>query len=179
MLIKRVNLLAFVLVGILTAAQCVAETIQTTERAFAVKYKDGTVEHYKVTWLGIVDSEVHEDGHPSVPLNGWFTDTRQCHWSISSHIERQVAMINRVGQTFAQSSLSKSYSSDFTNKGSDFMVLGFRSENCNDAADRRNSDIGNARSNIISIFGGIVEADLTRLKAEVKSNADVIDVSFQ
>jgi hypothetical protein len=167
------------LLGALIGAQSFAETVQSKERTFALKYTDGTVEHYKVTWFATLDPEVHEDGHPAEPLKGWLTDTRQCHWSIASHIDRQVSMVNKVGQTFAQSSLSKTYSSDFTNKGSDFMVLGFRSENCNDAADRRNSDINNARANLNDVFGGIVDADLSRLKDEVKSNAEVLEVDFQ
>jgi hypothetical protein len=137
-----------------------AETVQTKERTFAVKYKDGTIEHYKVTWIATLDVEVHEDGHPAVPLNGWFTDTRQCHWSLSSHIDRQVAMINKVGQEFAQSNLSRTYRSDFTGKGSDFQVFGLRPENCNDAAGRRNSDINDARKNLLNVFPGIMEADL-------------------
>jgi hypothetical protein len=156
-----------------------AETVQSKDRTFAVKYKDGTVEHYKVTWVATLDTEVHEDGHPAEPFNGWFTDTRQCHWSLSSHIDRQVAMINKVGQEFAQSSLSRTYRSDFTGKGSDFQVFGLRPENCNDAADRRNSDINDARKNVSSVFPGLVDADLVKLKADVKANAEVVEVSFQ
>jgi hypothetical protein len=135
--------------------------------------------HYKVTWVATLDTEVHEDGHPAEPFNGWFTDTRQCHWSLSSHIDRQVAMINKVGQEFAQSSLSRTYRSDFTGKGSDFQVFGLRPENCNDAADRRNSDINDARKNVSSVFPGLVDADLVKLKADVKANAEVVEVSFQ
>jgi hypothetical protein len=173
------SLLMLTLLCSIAGALSFAETVQSKERTFTLKYKDGTIEHYKVTWLANLDVEVHEDGHPAEPFNGWFTDTRQCHWSVSSHIVRQVAMINKVGQTFAQSSLSKSYANDFTNKGSDFMVLGFRSENCNDAADRRNSDINNARANLNNIFEGIVAGDLSRLKDEVKSNAEVLQIDFQ
>jgi hypothetical protein len=156
-----------------------AQTVQTKERAFTVKYKDGTVERYKVDWAASMNVEVHEDGHPAIPANFQFTDTRQCHWSISGHIDRQVALINKLGQAFAQSSLSKTYSTDFANKGSDFMVLGFRSENCNDAVDRRNSDINNAKSNLLNVFDGNVNADLAKLKREMKSNAEVVAVEFQ
>jgi hypothetical protein len=177
--IRRYLHIAFLVTCAFMATQSFAETVQTKERTFAVKYKDGTIERYKVTWFANLEVEVHEDGHPAVPLSGQFTDTRQCHWSTSSHIERQVAMINKVGQSFAQSALSKSYASDFTNQGSAFVVLNFRSENCNDASARRNSDISNARANLNNIFPGIVDADLSRLKAEVKSNADVVNIEFQ
>jgi hypothetical protein len=167
------------LIHVMCATYCVAETVQSKQRTFAIKYKDGTVEHYVVTWFATLELEVHEDGPPSEPLKGWFTDTRQCHWSMSSHIDRQVAMVNKVGQSFAQSSLSKSYSSDFTDKGNNFMVLAFRSENCNDSADRRNSNINNARANLNNVFDGIVEADLRRLKEEIKTNGEVLEVEFQ
>jgi len=88
-------------------------------------------------------------------------------------------MINKVGESFAESSLSKTYNSDFTNEGSPFMVLGFRSKNCGDSRTRRESDINNAKTNLLKIFGGLVEADLQKLKNEVKSNAEVVAVSFQ
>jgi hypothetical protein len=170
-------LLAIVVPGIVQNANC--ETIQTKERTFAVKYKDGTVEHYKVSWVATLDVEVHEDGHPAEPFNGWFTDTRQCHWSTAAHIDRQVAMINKVGQSFAQSDLSRTYRSDFTNKGSDFQVFGFRPENCGDSAGRRNSDINDGRKNLMNVFTGLVDADLVKLKADVKANAEVVEVTFQ
>lgn len=155
------------------------ETVQTKERTFAVKYKDGTIEHYKVSWVATLDVEVHEDGHPAEPFNGWFTDTRQCHWSIAAHIDRQVAMINKVGQSFAQSDLSRTYRSDFTNKGNEFQVFGFRPENCGDSAGRRNSDINDGRKNLMNVFPGLVDADLARLKADVKANAEVVEITFQ
>jgi hypothetical protein len=161
----------------MVAAQ--AEVATSKQRAFTVKYKDGTIERYNVSWAAIYDGEVHEDGHPAIPLQGWFTDTRQCHWSISSHIDRRVAMINKVGQSFAESNLSKTYNSDFTNKGSDFMVVGLRSENCGDSRPRRESDISNAKANLLNVFDGLVEADLLRLKSEVKSNGEVVEVVFQ
>ena len=179
---KVKQLLSFMMilaVSVCMTLNTAAETVQTKERTFAVKYKDGTVEHYKVTWVATLDIEVHEDGHPSEPLNGWFTDTRQCHWSLSAHIDRQVAMINKVGQEFAQSNLSKTYRSDFTGKGSDFQVFGLRPENCNDAAGRRDSDINDGRKNLMNVFPGLVEADLGKLKSEVKANAEVVDISFR
>jgi hypothetical protein len=179
---KFKRLVSFLLIGAATfciTLNAFAETVMTKERTFAVKYKDGTVEHYKVTWVATLDTEVHEDGHPSEPFNGWFTDTRQCHWSLSSHIDRQVSMINKVGQEFAQSTLSRTYRSDFTGKGSDFQVFGLRPENCNDAAGRRNSDINDARKNVSSVFPGLVDADLVKLKADVKANTEVIQVSFE
>ncbi len=160
-------------------AMCTAQTVQTKERAFTVKYKDGTVERYKVDWTASMNVEVHEDGHPAIPGNFQFTDTRQCHWSISGRIDRQVALINKLGQAFAQSVLSRTYSTDFANKGSDFMVLGFRSENCNDAAARRDSDINNAKSNLLHVFDSNVDADLAKLKLEMKQNAEVIGVDFK
>jgi hypothetical protein len=156
-----------------------ADVATTKERAFTVKYKDGTLERYNVTWVAVYEPQVREDGHPAIPLQGWFTDTRQCHWSISSHVDRRVAIINKVGQSFSESGLSKTYNSDFTNKGADFMLLGFRSENCNDSMARRESDINNAKANLLTIFDGLVEADLQKLKAEVRSNAEVVEVTFK
>jgi hypothetical protein len=156
-----------------------ADVVTSKARAFTVKYKDGTLERYNVSWVAVYDAEVHEDGHPAIPFQGWLTDTRQCHWSISSHIDRRVAMINKAGESFAESNLSKTYNNDFTNKGSDFMVLGLRSENCGDARARRESDISNAKTNLLNIFDGLVEADLQKPKNEVKSNAEVVEVKFQ
>lgn len=155
-----------------------AETIQSDQRAYTVKYKDGTIEHYVVTWLAQMDVEVHEDGGPAKPLEGHFVDDRRCHWTIASHIDRQVAMVNKAGQQFAQSTLFRSYSSNFQNQGSSWVVQNFRSENCNDAAGRRDSDINDSRNNLRTQFPGVIAADLDKLKQDVKTNAEVVSVDF-
>ena len=164
--------------GALAAQSSVAEVVQSSERTFAVKYKDKTVERYKVSWAAIMDVDVREDGHPAIPKEFKFTDTRQCHWSIKGRVDRAVFMVNRVGQAYGGSTLFRSYNSDFVNKGSDFVLTQLRSENCNDARARRDSDVSNTRNSLLKSFDGIVKGDLEKLKAEVKQNADVVEVTF-
>jgi hypothetical protein len=155
-----------------------AETVQTDQRAYKVRYKDGTVESYLVTWLAQIDLEVHEDGGPAKPLEGKFIDDQRCHWIINAHIDRQVAMANKAGQQFAQSSLSRRYNSNFRYPESPWVIFNFRSESCNDAAARRENDLNNGRQGIGSEFAGVVAADLDKLKQEVKAGAEVISVDF-
>ena len=166
------------LVSLALSAPMLAETLQTDQRAYKVKYKDGTIESYLVTWFAQMDVEVHEDGGPAKPLEGKFIDDRHCHWTITAHIDRQVAMVNKAGQQFTQSILSRSYTSDFRNHGSVWAILNFRSESCKDAASRRDSDINDGSDSIKSLFPGLVAADLDKLQQEVKENAEVISVDL-
>ena len=36
-----------------------------------------------------------------------------------------------------------------------------------------------ARKNLLNVFPGLVDADLVKLKADVKANAEVVEVTFQ
>ncbi len=113
-----------------------AEEVQSKERFLTVKYKDGTTERYKLKWQALRDINVREDCGPAKPLEGKFVDDRRCHWDINARIERRLYIIARNGQTFAKEDAFRSFNSDFTNQGSSFLLVGLRSENCNDAADR-------------------------------------------
>jgi hypothetical protein len=175
--ISFIALLSFVFL-LVPAFYAVAEDVQSSERLFAIKYKDGTLERYKVRWVAYANMDVREDGHPAVPLKGWITDTRQCFWTITSHIDRRVYLLNKLGQEFSAQDLFRTYNTDFTNKGSDFVVLKFRSENCGDCAARRDSDFNNAKTNLRSVYDNAVKIDLDKLKADAKANAEVVSVDF-
>jgi hypothetical protein len=43
---------------------------------------------------------------------------------------------------------------------------------------RRNSDINDARKNLLNVFPGLIDADLVKFKADVKANAEVVEVTF-
>jgi hypothetical protein len=135
----HVCILTCLIVGI-----CYADVLQTDSKPITVTYKSGEVEHYIVRWTGSRDVDHHEDGHPSEPLKGWFTDTRQCHWSINSRITRTVYLMNKNGQEFAQQELTTPLVENFANKGSDFVLTQLRSENCGDADARYKSDLADS-----------------------------------
>jgi hypothetical protein len=142
-----------------------ADAVNQKERTYSIKYRDGSVERFKVKWQALRDMEVHEDGGPST-----FThpiDDRTCHWSINARVERRVYMVNRLGQEFGLDALTRAYNSDFTNQGASFMLVGLRSENCNDARGRRESDWNNAAANLNGRFGAITEGDYQSLKNEI------------
>jgi hypothetical protein len=169
----------FAALSIFTPGVALAEAVQSSQGAFTVKYKDGTIERYNVTWVAVMDPSVREDGHPAIPLEGKLTDTRQCYWSIAAHIDRQVFLVNKAGQQFAATTFYRTYNSDFVNKGSDFMLTALRSENCNDSRARRDSDIGNVRQSLRTAFDGVAKADRQKLIDEVKANAEVVQATFQ
>lgn len=180
-LIKTLSLvLVLSIIGVPAYSQHVDNyPVQTKQLAYTVKYKDGTLEHYLATWNGTVRNEWHEDGHPAEPLNGWFTDTRQCHWMITGEIVRQVSLINKLGQQFNESVLSKTYNSQMMNKGTDLNVLTLSPGNCGSTQARMSSDVSGVEQRLLKVFPTITATDLADLRKNVSSNAEVIRVKSQ
>jgi len=156
-------ILGLVLIGV-----CYADILQQGSKPVAVKYKNGNVEHYVVKWTGTRTIDHHEDGHPSEPLNGWLTDTRQCHWSISSQIIRKVYLLNQNGQEYAQEELTTPLVENFANKGSDFVLTQLRSENCGDANARYQSDVNDSTKHMSDAFPGVVDSDYKKVIETMK-----------
>ena len=154
-----------------------AEQLSSTQRSVSVKYKTGDLEHYVVTWSAEVNMSVGEDGGPAKPFEGHMVDDRRCHWNISGGITRQVFLVNRTGQQFASPTLTRVFDKAQANEGASFKLLGLRSENCNDAAARRNSDYQDMRRLVAGDLASIVEADFASVKSELKQNAGVVQIS--
>jgi hypothetical protein len=163
---------------VLFAVSATGGEVQRKDRFFKIRYKDGTVERYGVRWVAFVDVNVREEGGPAV-LDRFppkLIDDRRCFWDITSRIERQTRLISKRGEEFVAPTLFKTYVNDFRNQGSSWVVTNFRSENCNDARARRESDEANARTSILGLFNGIVDADIEQLKSEFKADAQVVSV---
>ena len=144
------------------------EVTQTDSKPITVSYTVGADEHYIVRWAGTIDIEHHEDGHPSEPLKGWFTDTRQCHWAISSRITRRVFLLNRNGQEYVQEELTTPLTQNFANKGSDFVVTQLRPENCGDAEGRFQSDVADSKKHMHDVFQQVVTSDFAVVSSTMK-----------
>jgi len=158
------------------AVICLGEILQQDAKPITVLYKSGEVEHYIVRWTGSRDIDHHEDGHPSEPLKGWFTDTRQCHWSIDSRIVRKVYLLNHNGQEYAQEELTTPLVENFANKGSDFVVTALRPENCGDADARYRSDVADSAKHMAEVFPGNVQKDYQTIIQTMKGWPNVKDV---
>jgi hypothetical protein len=140
-----------------------AQVLQQDAKPISVTYTSGEVEHYIVRWTGSREVDHHEDGHPSEPLKGWFTDTRQCHWSIASRITRKVYLLNHNGQEYAQEELTTPLVENFANKGSDFVLTQLRPENCGDANGRYQSDLADSTKHMADAFPSNVAKDYETL----------------
>jgi hypothetical protein len=158
------------------ACVCYADVLQQDEKPITVTYKSGEVEHYIVKWSGTRDIDHHEDGHPSEPLNGWLTDTRQCYWSIASRITRKVYLLNHNGQEYAQDALTTPLVENFANKGSDFVVTQLRPENCGDTDARYKSDVANSTKHMSDVFPPNVAKDYQTVISTMKAWPNVKDV---
>jgi hypothetical protein len=127
------------------------------------------VERYVLHWSGTVNDNHYEDGHPSEPFKGWFTDTRQCHWTITSRIARTVSLVNHNGEPFQRTELAVPLSLSFANKGSDFVLLDLAPENCGKAQARYESDLANSRQHIRDSFGPGVAEDFASVLVTMRS----------
>ena len=59
------------------------------------------------------------------------------------------------------------------------MWAGFRSENCNDAVGRRNSDWNDTKNKLLGAFEGVIKADLENVKKDIRSDSQVLEVTEQ
>ncbi len=142
-----------------------------------VTLDSGIVEQYLVQWLGTVDFKHYEEGHPSEPLRGWLTDTRQCHWSIQSQVLRKVYYIDQSGHPSTENAVSTVFHSGFGNQGSDFVFTQFRPENCGDSSVRYQSNVNDAQRAVEGKFTSIVNGDRIRLAEELRTIPHVTIVS--
>ena len=156
------------------AAIANSEVVQTSERTFRVRYKDGVVELYKVRWVATRDMSSREHGGPAKPLEGKFTDDRRCEWSINGGITRTVSLVTRNGKEFINADKTKVFNSDFRNEGTSFDLTTLRPGNCNDTAARRDSDYNDARQKLLEAMGPIVSNDFEAVKREYRADGAVI-----
>jgi hypothetical protein len=138
----------------------------------------GEIDKYLVNWIGTVDATRSEDGHPSEPLRGWLTDTRHCHWNITSEVQRNVYYVDPKGQVSTDDAVSKISSVGFGNSGSDFVITQLRPENCGDAAAKYTLDVGSAQSALANKFPEIVVNDRNRLVEEFSKLPHVVKVTI-
>jgi len=150
-----------------------SEVVNKTERAFTLRFADGSKENYVVSYSGEVTVTWREDGQPSTLTHP--IDNRQCHWEVSGAITRHVALISKTG-VYARKDLETVYAAAMANKGSDFKVVNLHSENCGEANDRRQSDVRNLQSRVRSDFNGTVAEDLKAVKKVFRSSTDVVKV---
>jgi hypothetical protein len=144
-----------------------AQTVLQDTQPLYVRLDSGRTDDYYVQWVATIDPLKSETGHPSEPLNGWLTDTRQCKWTIGSQIVRTVFYIDEDGKALKQNSVAAVYSAGFSNEGSDFVFTNFRPENCGDAEAKYQSDLKNARSHIREIFPTVIAADRAKVAADI------------
>ena len=174
---KRV-LMSFATTVLLVAPSlAVAQTVATKERSYIVKYQDGTSETYVARYSASVNDNIWEDGHPSIPAKGWFVDTRQCHWHITSQIQRDVCLVSKAGQQFCQGALTRLFGTDYAGKGSDFVVLKLAPEDCGGARPRHDSDVNNVKQVVAQSIDGVVQKDSQQLEADLKTQLKAISVS--
>lgn len=165
---KRIGTLFCMLLIALPSA---ADLAQTKERTYAVRYKDDAVESYKVTWTANVNvSQKEETGSP-VPYQG-AVDFRRCSWSVTSSIERTVALTTRLGAALPLPVMTKSLP-----PGTGSAMTGTRNETCNQAAQHREGDVKKAKAAILEDFDRLTAADYEALKSEARSKADVVSVA--
>jgi hypothetical protein len=170
---KRV--IVFLLCAVALTVTASAEVVSSAERSFRVKYRDGTVELYKVRWVATSELSTTEHGGPAKPLEGKFVDDRRCQWSIDGGITRSVSLVTRNGKEFINADKTKVFNSDFRNEGTSFDLLTFRPGNCGDTAARRNSDFADAKRATTAALAPTVARDFETVKREYQTDGAVVE----
>jgi hypothetical protein len=156
-----------------------ADVVQTKERTYAVKYKDEAVERFKVVWTANLTTTVKEEVGSPVPYQG-AVDFRRCSWTVSATVDRTVALATRQGPTVPLPSMSKPLKDDAKGAGGgDLVVKGAREETCKQATERREKDVGEAKTAILATFERLTAADLESIKKDAQAKPDVVSVTVQ
>ena len=163
---KSVLLIGFALAS--TVALAEDETVGSRQKSFLVTYPDGSKETYVVRYRALVSYRKWQTGEASKPP-GHFIDDRQCHWDITTQVDRDVCLTSKSGQQFCQGSLSRVYGTSKAGKGSDFVLLKLHPETCGDAEGRYNSDVNDAKNAVGSALDGVMQNDLDQVKSDLSS----------
>jgi len=175
----RVAAVGFILLCGSCFAQRVNRTdvVQSASRPVLVKFANGVTEKYVVEWSGTASILESEEGAPATPLSGHFIDDRRCHWKIQPVIQRKLYFVNRVGDRFAKEDLTTVYQVHFDNQGSEFMSLRLRSENCNDAEARFQSDVSDSHILVQQQFVNHTNADFQAVLNAIRGWNQVVKVT--
>jgi|HubBroStandDraft_6_1064221.scaffolds.fasta_scaffold93960_2 hypothetical protein len=144
-----------------------AEVIEQDVLPFIAKLDSGELKTYLVQWVATINSQKSETGHPSEPLKGWLTDTRQCHWGIRTEIHRTVYYLDATGKPAVVENATSVFSGGFANQGSAFVFENLRPENCGDADGRYKTDLKDAHVAVGSVFEKVVKEDRDAVKSEL------------
>jgi hypothetical protein len=68
------------------------------------------------------------------------------------------------------------YGTSFSGKGSDFKVTQLRPENCGDADARFNSDVNDAKNNVMGAMDGVIANDLSKVTSDLTGLPNVVAV---
>lgn len=150
------------------------ENLNETVRTFKAEMKDGSRVTYKVSWQGYMDFDVREDGEPSTWTHPF--DDRRCSWSITGRIVRSVAIVI-AGQNYIDPRLTQVLYKPVNNVGSSFSLANLHPENCNDCADRRNSDLQDMRSSVNGSLEGTADDDIQNVYKELAGQPEVLHVN--
>jgi hypothetical protein len=169
------RLFSFVVCFVCIGAMVSAETVQTAERTFRLRHRDGVVELYKVRWTASREMTTTERGTPAKPFEGIFIDTRKCEWNINGGITRTVSLLAKNGKEFITPDKTKVFNSDFRNEGTSFDLSTGRPGNCNDTAARRNSDFADVHRALLAALDATVEHDFAVVKREFQTDGATVE----
>jgi hypothetical protein len=157
-----------------------AEVVQTKERTYAVTYKDGAVERFKIVWTADVTATFRQQGGSPVPYQGQRgqlqvlvvdrDDDRA--YRLARHAPRP-----RLPAAGDEQDLQARFPEPRRRR--ELIVEGERNQSCKDAAAQREGAIAEARAASRALFERLTEADLANLRKETQANPDVASVTVQ
>jgi hypothetical protein len=160
----------FAVVMLIGPTHCWAGTVVGEKtQGYQVKYQDGAVENYVATYTASLNDNMSESGHPSIPLKGWLTDTRQCHWQISSEVVRDLCIVSRSGQQYCQGAFNKVFSQIKNGKGNDLVLLNLAPEDCGDAGPRHASDVNDVTHQLMEALPAVANQDSQSLVNDIRA----------
>lgn len=152
-----------------TAAWGEDETVGMRQKSFLVTYADGSRETYVARYRALVSYRKWQTGEASKPMSGHLFDDRQCHWDITTQVDRDVCLTSKSGQQFCQGALSRVYGTSKAGKGNDFVLLKLHPETCGDAEGRYNSDVNDAKNAVSGALDGVMQNDLEQVSSDLSS----------
>ena len=164
----RMTGVVVILLGLCAAMTSAQDVVIYRDTGLLVTYDDGSTEDLIVKYRGYVSSNRRQTGSHSSWLHP--IDTRQCHWSVSGYISRDICTLSRSLGEQCVGDLSTIYHNDLSSSGESFGLNNWQGENCGKAAPKINKDIESIRSSIVQSFNTVVDGDIDPLLDSLKAN---------
>jgi len=156
---------------------CGADDLKQLDGRLTIEHATGRTEHVVVRWTAVVLADRRETGGPATPLQGKWTDDRECHWTVRTRVSRRLLLRSSNGEELdwpGSGGLDPA-----TDGGAGLRELRSSHQNCNEAEAGMRRDFEVARVEAKRALQKVIETDRDSLETQLRKRPGVRAVTFE